>query len=60
MPYDAAPIDEYSLSDDAWLLLEMRRATYRSFAVELSDAAPDPLPEWAQSLLARWSLEALR
>lgn len=60
MPFDAATIDEYSLSDDARLLLEMRRATYRSFAAQLSAAAPDPLPEWAQGLLARWSLEALR
>lgn len=60
MPYDAAPTAEYSLSEDAWLLLEMRRAAYRSFAAQLADVAPNPMPEWAQSLLARWSLEALR
>lgn len=60
MPYDAALTDEYSLSDDAWLLLEMRRATYRQFLKELEGAAPKPIPEWAQLLLVRWSLEALR
>lgn len=65
MPYEAAssaalPLSEDALNEDAWLLLQMRRATYHAFANALSAAAPDPMPEWAQSLLARWSLEALR
>lgn len=60
MAYDAPLIDEESLSEDAWLLLQMRREAYRRFARELEAASPRPIPDWVQLLLVRWSLEALR
>lgn len=60
MPFDAALTDEDSLSDDAYLLLEMRRRAYKVFARQLADAAPKPMPDWVAAIVALWSLEALQ